>query len=95
MHGSGTDFTALEMKYHKACYRTYLNKVPLSGASKNSRLKKKAFAALLKHVDKLVIKQNVLMLVSSLLKNVKLSSYRMVGILQFSKVTRYRICAGN
>ena len=30
VHGSGPDFTALEMKYHKACYRTYLNKVHLS-----------------------------------------------------------------
>ena len=94
MHGSGSDFTALEVKYHKACYQTYLNKVHLSSANKNSHLKKKASAALLKHVDKLVIKQNVPTLVPSLLKT-KISSYRMVGILQFSKVTRYRICVGN
>ena len=71
MHGSGPDFTALEVKYHKACYRTYLNKVRLSSANKNSQLKKKASAALLKHVDKLVIKQNVPTLVSSLLKTYK------------------------
>ena len=71
MHGSGPDFTALEVKYHKACYRTYLNKVRLSSANKNSQLKKKASAALLKHVDKLVIKQNVPTLVSSLLKTNK------------------------
>ena len=57
--GSGPDFTALEVKYHKACYRSYLNKVLLSSVSKNSQLKKKASAALLKHVNKLVIKQNV------------------------------------
>ena len=68
VHGSGPDFTALEMKYHTACYQTYLNKVRLSSANKNSQLKKKASAALLKHVDKLVIKQNVPALVSSLLK---------------------------
>ena len=71
VHGSGPDFTALEMKYHTACYRTYLNKVRLSSANKNSQLKKKASAALLKHVDKLVIKQNVPILVSSLLKTYK------------------------
>ena len=71
VHGSGPNFTALEGKYHKACYRTYLNKVRLSSANKNSQLKKKASAALLKHVDKLVIKQNVPILVSSLLKTNK------------------------
>ena len=71
VHGSGSDFTALEVKYHKACYQTYLNKVHLSSANKNSHLKKKASAALLKHVDKLVIKQNVPILVSSLLKTYK------------------------
>ena len=71
MHGSGSDFTVLEVKYHKACYQTYLNKVHLSSANKNSQLKKKASAALLKHVDKLVIKQNVPILVSSLLKTYK------------------------
>ena len=71
VHGSGPNFTALEGKYHKACYRTYLNKVRLSSANKNSQLKKKASAALLKHVDKLVIKQNVPILVSSLLKTYK------------------------
>ena len=27
VHGSRSDFTALEVKYHKACYQTYLNKV--------------------------------------------------------------------
>ena len=32
VHGSGPDFTALEVKYHKACYRTYLNKDRLSSA---------------------------------------------------------------
>ena len=69
VHGSGPDFTALEVKYHKACYRTYLNKVRLSSANKNSQLKKKASAALLKHVDKL--KQNVPTLVSSQLKTYK------------------------
>ena len=71
VHGNGPGFTALEVKYHKACCRTYLNKVHLSSASKNSQLKKKAYAALLKHVDKLVIKQNVPMLVSSLLETYK------------------------
>ena len=71
VHGSGPDFTALEMKYHKTCYRTYLNKIRLPSANKNSQLKKKASAALLKHVDKLVIKQNVPILVSSLLKTSK------------------------
>ena len=71
VHGRGPDFTALEVKCHKACYRTYLNKVHLSSANKNSQLKKKASAALLKHVDKLVIKQNVPTLVSSLLKTYK------------------------
>ena len=71
VHGSGPDFTALEMKYHTACYQTYLNKVRLSSANKNSQLKKKASAALLKHVDKLAIKQNVHILVSSLLKTYK------------------------
>ena len=63
VHGSRPDFTALEVKYYKACYKTYLNKVCLSSAGKNSQLKKKASAALLKHVDKLVIKQNVPVLV--------------------------------
>ena len=71
MHGSGPNFTALEGKYHKACYRTYLNKVRLSSASKNSQLKKKASAALLRYVEKLVMKQNVPILVSSLLKTYK------------------------
>ena len=59
------------MKYYKAYYKTYLNKVHLPSASKNSQLKKKASAALLKHVDKLVIKQNVPMLASSLRKTYK------------------------
>ena len=48
-----------------------MNKVCLSSANKNSQLKKKASAALLKHVDKLIIKQNVPILVSSLLKTFK------------------------
>ena len=68
VHACRPDFTALEVKYHKACYRTYLNKVRLSTANKNSQLKMKASAALLKHVDKLVIKQNAPILVSFLLK---------------------------
>ena len=63
VHGSRPDFTALEVKYYKACYKTYLNKVCLSSAGKNSQLKKKASVALLKHVDKFVIKQNVPVLV--------------------------------
>ena len=71
VHGSGPDFTALEVKYHKVCYRTYLNKVCLSSANKNTQLKKTASAALLKHVDRLVIKWNVPILVSSLLKTYK------------------------
>ena len=68
VHGSGSDFTALEVKYHKACYWTYLNKVRLSSANKNSQLKEEASAAFLKHVDKLCVKQNIPILVSSLLK---------------------------
>ena len=69
VHGSyRSDFTALEVKYHKACYRTYLNKLHLFSASKNSLLEKKASVARLKNVDKLVIKQHVPILVSSLLK---------------------------
>ena len=71
MHGSGPNFTALEGKYHKACYRTYWNKVRLSSANKNSQLKKRASAALLRYVEKLVMKQNVPILVSSLLKTYK------------------------
>ena len=71
VHGSGPDFTALEVKYHKACYGAYQNKVGLSSANKNFQLKKKTSAALLKHVDKLVIKHTVPNLVSSLLKTYK------------------------
>ena len=71
VHGSGPDFTDLEVKYHKVCYRTYLNKVRLSSANKSSQLKKTASAVLLKHADRLVIKWNVPILVSSLLKTYK------------------------
>ena len=48
-----------------------MNKVRLSSANKNTYLKKKASAALLKLVDKLFIKQNIPILVSSLLKTYK------------------------
>ena len=83
VHGSGPDFTAVEVKYHKACHRTYLNKFRLSSANKNSQLKNKASAALLKHVDKL--KQNVPTLVSSQLKTYKdffLSYGRDIAVLE-------------
>ena len=59
------------MKYHISCYRTYLNKVHLPSANKNPQLTKKASAALLKYVNQLVTKQNVCILVSSLLKTYK------------------------
>ena len=68
MHGDGPDFTALEVKYHKTCYRNYLNKVRPPNKSKNSQLKKRASTALLKHVERLVINQSVPVLASSLLK---------------------------
>ena len=71
MHGSGPDFKALEVKYRKACYRTYLDKVHVRCSNKNSQLKKKASATLLKYADKLVKKQSVPILVSSLLKTYK------------------------
>ena len=59
------------MKYHISCYRTYLNKVHLPSANENPQLTKKASAALLKYVNQLVTKQNVCILVSSLLKTYK------------------------
>ena len=59
------------MKYHISCYLTYLNKVHLPSANKNPQLTKKASAALLKYVNQLVTKQNVCILVSSLLKTYK------------------------
>ena len=59
------------MKYHISCYRTYLNKVHLPSANKNPQLTKKASAALLKYVNQLFTKQNVCILVSSLLKTYK------------------------
>ena len=71
VHGSGPDFKALEVKYRKACYRTYLDKVRVRCSNKNSQLKKKASATLLKYADKLVKKQSVPILVSSLLKTYK------------------------
>ena len=71
VHGSEPDFKALEVKYRKACYRTYLDKVHVRCSNKNSQLKKKASATLLKYADKLVKKQSVPILVSSLLKTYK------------------------
>ena len=71
VHGSEPDFKALVVKYRKACYRTYLDKVHVRCSNKNSQLKKKASATLLKYADKLVKKQSVPILVSSLLKTYK------------------------
>ena len=71
VYGSEPDFKALEVKYRKACYRTYLDKVHVRCSNKNSQLKKKASATLLKYADKLVKKQSVPILVSSLLKTYK------------------------
>ena len=48
-----------------------MNKVHLPSINKNSQLKKNASAALLENFDQLVIKQNVPILVSSLLKTYK------------------------
>ena len=94
-HGSGPDFTVLDVKYHKTCYRTYSNKVRLSSANKNTQLKKKVSAALLKLVDKLVIKQNIPILVSSLLKTYKDFFLSNGGDIAVQNRTRYRICVGN
>ena len=71
-HGSGLDYTALEVKYHKAYSISNLfEKCLLAGANKSSQLKKTASVALLKHVDQLVLEQNVPILESSLLKRYK------------------------
>ena len=47
VHGSWPDFIALEVKYHKACYQTYLNKIHLPSANKNPQLKKNHFLNIL------------------------------------------------
>ena len=95
VHGSGPDFTALEVQYYKACYRTYLNKVRFPSANKDSQLKKKASLALLKHVDKLFIKQNVPILVFSLLKIYKDFFLSYGGDITVLEGYMAQICVGN